>query len=139
MYSHKFNGPGVGYQLALSLFTSDLVYLKGPSPAGEPDVTEYQAELKAMIPDGKKVIVDGGYKDKDDNKLSNTNAHDPRPLRKFKARAKSRQEQFHARIKRFESVTASFRHGMNRHKTCFESICVICQYEMELVSPLFDP
>ena len=138
-YSHKFHGPGVGYQLALSLFTSDLVYLKGPDPAGQSDMQEYQAELKDLMPDGKKIVVDGGYNDKADKKLSRSNANDDRQLRKFKARAKARQESFHSRVKRFESVaTTPFRHGMDRHKTCFEAICVICQYEMELVSPLFD-
>lgn len=136
LFSHKYNGPALFYELALSLFTSDLVHMKGPEQKDDRGI--YRSELQAKIPEGKKAIADGGYRDKKDPKISTPNVHDPPELRKFKGRAKARQETFNSRIKRFDCLKNDFRHKRERHKVCFEAICVICQYEMELGSPLFD-
>lgn len=73
-----------------------------------------------------------------DMKVSAPNSDDAEQLRTFKARARMRQETFHGRLKRMSCLTAEFRHGKERHATCFEALCVLCCYEMELVSPLFD-
>jgi len=137
-FSHKFHGPGLGCELALSLFVDELVWLRGPAPAGDSDMKTCKSDLKGRIPKGKKAIVDGGHKDSRDLELSRTNTHDEHELRKLKSRAKARQEHFHSRVKRFKSVSGDFRHGIDRHRICFEAICVICQHEMELTSPLFD-
>ena len=139
MWSHKFNGPGLAYELALSLFESKLVWLNGPLPPGpNKDPTIYKSALKQKIPTGKLAIADKAYEDRSDPKLSTPNALDPEDLRKFKARAAMRQETFNGRIKRFACLQNPFRHSKGRHETCFVAICVICQYEMELVSPVFD-
>jgi len=137
-YSHKSNGPGLSYELALHLFESKLVWLKGPLPAAKPDLGIYQSELKQKIPTGKKAVTDGGYGDKKDPKLSQPNSHDTELLRTFKARARMRQEAFHSRLKRFHCLTDMFRHGQERHGTCFIAVAVICAYEMELVAPMWD-
>ena len=98
----------------------------------------YKSDLKAKIPAGKKIVVDSGYRDKADPKLAPPNSHDSEELRTFKARAKMRQESFNKRMKRFKCLDGKFRHGRDRHQSCFEAIAVTCQYEMELVSPPFD-
>ena len=140
MYSHKFNGPGLAYELAMSIFEPKLVWLKGPMKPGEVgnDLAVYKSEIKQKIPAAKKIVVDSVYKDKKDPRLARKNAHDPEDLRRFKARASARQEAFHSRIKRFACLQNPFRHSMDRHGTCFVAICVICQYEMDLVTPAFD-
>jgi len=98
----------------------------------------YKGDLKGKIPDGKKAVVDGGYNDHSDPKLARPNSHDPQQLRTFKARAKMRQEAFHTRIKRFNCLTNNFRHGRDRHGTCFIAVCVVLAYKMELVKPMWD-
>jgi len=136
-YAYKFNGPGLGYHLALHLWQDRLVFLKGPVQPGElTDAIVYDQDLKPMVPDGKKVIVDGGYGDSKDPKLSRPNAHDPPELRKFKGRARARQESFHGRMKRFDSIVHVFRSNRDKHRSCFEAIAVICCYEMEVDTPL---
>jgi hypothetical protein len=60
MYSHKFNGPGLAYELALSLYTNKLVWLNGPFKAGKGDTEIYESQLQAKIPNGKFAIVDNG-------------------------------------------------------------------------------
>jgi hypothetical protein len=53
------------------------------------------------IPDGKRVIADGGYPG-DIDKLSTYNQFDSERLKKFKARVKSRHETVNARLKIYE-------------------------------------
>lgn len=132
MYSHKFNGPGVAYEFALDVFSGRLVHMKGPAKAGMDDLTIYRSELKDKIPAGKLAIVDGGYKDFE----ARPNSHDSTELRNFRARARARQEAFNSRLKRFHCLTRSFRHSMDRHKIGMEAICVICQFEIDLGTPL---
>jgi len=126
------------YELALSLFDSKLVWLKGPIGAGTSDLAVYQSDLKQRIPAGKKVVTDRGYNDSKDPKLSQPNSLDSQELRTFKARARMRQEAFHARLKRFDCLTDEFRHSREKHGLCFESVCVIVCYEMELLTPMWD-
>lgn len=136
---HKSGGPGLSYELALHLWKPQLVWLNGPQHAGENnDLGRYQKKLKAKIPDGKVAITDGGYSDKKDPKLSQPNSQDTPELRTFKARARMRQEAFHSRIMKYNCLTNDFRHDMTRHGQCFEAICIICVYEMELLSPMWD-
>jgi len=137
-YAHKFKGPGLGYEIALHLWESRMVWLRHSERTGWNDITVYRQQLKTMIPDGKKVIADGGYRDAEDPQISTPNVYDLPELKTFKARARMRQEHFHNRIKNFTCLTSQFRHSEDRHAQCFEAICVILCFEMELISPLFD-
>jgi len=136
-YSHKFNGPGLAYELALDIWEDRLVWMRGPFKAGKGDYDIFQEELRKKMPRGKVAVVDRGYKKKGDNKVAPPNSHDEAQLQKFKARARMRQENFNCRIKKYDCLKYDFRHSMERHGDCFEAVCVICVYEMELVSPLF--
>jgi len=136
-YSHKSNSAGLAYEIALSLMAPRVVWLKGPLPAGNSDLKIYQSDLRQRIPAGKKAITDGGYGDKQDPKLSQPNSLDAEQLRTFKAHARMRQEAFHSRLKRFHCLTDMFRHRQKRHGHCFIAVTVICQYEMELYSPIW--
>jgi len=137
-YAHKFNGPGLGYEIGLHLWESKMVWLRKNLRTADSDLKAYRQSLKHKIPAGKKVIADGGYRDKNDPKVSTPNVYDPAELKTFKARARMRQEHFHSRIKRFKCLTSEFKSKEERHAQCFEAICVVLTYELELVSPLFD-
>jgi len=138
IYSHKRNGPGLMYELALSLFESKLVWVKGPIGAGKSDLAVYQSDLKQRIPAGKKAVTDRGYNDSKDPKLSQPNSMDSKQLQTFKARARMRQEAFHRRLKKFDCLTDEFRHNREKHGLCFESVCVIVCYEMDMGMPMWD-
>jgi len=113
------------------------VWIKGPIPASNHDVSVFRSDLKQKIADGKKGIADNGYRG-ERNVLSKPNSHDPPELRQFKRRAWSRHETYNGRIKNFRCLDSRFRHGIAKHQMCFETVCVICQYQIENGSPLFD-
>ena len=136
-YSHKFNQAALAYEIGIATRTSDVIWLNGPFPAGQHDITIFRKKLKEMIPKGKKVIGDNGYRG-EKKIIATPNSHDPPALGKFKSRARSRHETFNGKIKAYMILDNRFRHGEEKHKTVFEAMCVIVQYQMELGSPLFD-
>jgi len=141
IFSWKNNGPGLSYELALHLFEPRLVWVKQSEITKHNDRQNFvkPGGIRDHIPDGKKAITDRGYRGKGgDEKVAHPNSYDSEDLRTFKARARMRQENFHIRIKLFKCLDGKFRHSREYHQMCFEAICVLCVYEMELVNPLFD-
>jgi len=140
-WSHKCNKAGLRYELAISLRSSNLVWMKGPYPCGRNldrrifrKVNGLRAQLRAT---NKKGIADGGYTG-DPKRLSTPNAHDHPSVAKFKRRALRRHERFNAMTKTFKCLDSRFRHGERKFKVCFEAVCVICQYQLEFGQPLFE-
>ena len=127
------------YELAVSVYHNKLVWMNGPFPAGKPDITIFREEggLKDKIPDGKRVIGDKGYRGEKDI-MALPNAHDTEEVRMFKGRARARQEGFNAKVKNFNALEHRFQHKIEKHQTAFEAACVICQYQLENGSALFD-
>lgn len=142
-YSHKFHGPGLGYEIGLSIFKNQVIWLNGPVKAGEPDMNIFRLPggLKEKIPVGKRVIADKGYRGENEI-ISTPNDFDPPVLKGFKKRARARHETFNGRIKRFAILTERFRHRTNDdlkyHKKVFEACVIICQFEIESRHPLFE-
>jgi DDE superfamily endonuclease len=136
-YSHKSGKAAVNYQLAISIHENKLVAIDGPFPASRNDQGVFNESLRDKISPMKRVIVDKGYKNADP-KLCKPSSHDSKEMREFKSRARARHESFNGRIKIFHCLSQRFRHGVGKHQHCFEAVCVICQYQLECGSPLFD-
>jgi DDE superfamily endonuclease len=136
-YSHKFHQAAVNYEIGLSIFTSDVVWVNGPFPAGQNDMKIFREQgLMDIIPPRKLITGDGGYRGCPDI-ISTPNPRDPEDLRVFKKRARARHETFNARLKCFKCLAETFRHGVATHQTLFFAVCVIVQFQMENGSPLY--
>jgi DDE superfamily endonuclease len=115
---------------------SRIVWMNGPFPAAKPDIKIFREDgLKDKIPMGKRAIADNGYRG-EPAVISTRNPHEPPASRKFKRRARCRQETFNSRLKNFQILVMPFTHGIPKHKMAFEAVCVICQYQLD-ESPLF--
>jgi hypothetical protein len=137
-YSHKFNQAGLNYEIGLSPFDNQLTWVKGPMPAGTPDITVFRNDgLKGKLPLGKKAVEDRGYRG-EPAKCSIPNCQDTAEVRLFKSRAGARHESVNARFKNYGSLNCNFRHGIEKHKAVFEAVCVVVQFQFETGSPLFD-
>ena len=82
-FSHKFNRAAVSYKLAISTYEQKLIWINGPFPAGTHDITIYRNALMRMIPEGKKVIGDAGYRG-EPTTVSTYNPIDPQDVKNFK-------------------------------------------------------
>jgi hypothetical protein len=152
-YSHKSNSAGVTYEVAIAIRSDRVVWIRGPFPASQHDITTFRGGKKTdqikdpdalffHIPEGKKGVGDAGMKG-EPTKITVTKEQDSAAVRKYKGRAKSRQETFHARLKSFQILSTRFRHRLNvdtlqEHKTVFEATCVMCQYDLENDHGLFE-
>ena len=137
-YSHKFHKAALNYELGVSVFKNQLVWINGPFPAAINDITIYrQYGLKDKIPPGKKLIADNGYRGEKDT-IATPSIYDDVALKLFKRRARARQESFNQRIKIFQCLSTRFKHTLGKHKIVFEAVCVIVQYQIESDNPLFD-
>jgi hypothetical protein len=128
----------LAYELGISIWNNRLVWVNGPFPAGQSDLTIYRKPngLKSKIPPGKKVIADQGYPD--EPQCSIRNPFDTPEVKLLKKRAKARHETFNGRLKFFSILEVRFRHGVRKHKAVFEAVCVLVQYELENGHPLFE-
>jgi hypothetical protein len=123
-FSHKSKKAGLNYEIA-----------NGPFPATKHDKTIFIEELKKKIPPSRRAIGDRAY---EDPRVTTPNPQHSRALQKFLSRARTHHETFNSRLKNFNCLKEVFRHSHKKHQICFEAICVICQYQMENGSPLFD-
>lgn len=138
-FSHKYGKAGVNYELGISLSKNQLVWMNGPFPAGESDNRVFiryglRKKLKQLK---KRGIADGGYPGHP-LYLSTPNHLDSKDVKKFKSRALKRHETFNGMTKNFDCLSGRFRHSIDRFATCFEAVCVICQYQLELGDPLYN-
>jgi len=143
-YSHKFNGPALDYEIAMSVFAQKCVWINGPFPAGTSDLKVFRQGLKQKIEDARasgikhRGIVDRGYEGEAEC-LSLPSSQDDEAVRDFKGRALSRHETFNGRMKFFDCLDDRFRHrDLLKHKWCFFAVAVIVQLGMDFGSPLFD-
>lgn len=136
-YSHKFKGPALDYEIRISLYENKVVWVNGPFKASKHDITIFRSALKAKIPKGKLAIADLGYRG-EKKIIAVPNSHDIAEVRDFKGRARARQESFNKKIKNYKVLTDKFRHGIEKHKMCFEACVLLGQHQLENGSPLFD-
>lgn len=133
------------YELGVAIWSNRLVWINGPFLPGEDtDLTVFRKPggLKEHIPPGKKAVADRLYS-AEREKISTRNPFDTAEVKKFKGRASARHESFNARLKHMGILDQPFRHGrggnaLEKHKTVFEAVCVITQYDLENGQPLFD-
>jgi hypothetical protein len=128
-FSHKIHGPAVSYEVALAIHESRIVSISGPFPAATNDLTIFRSKLEAMIPDGSKAIADSAYRSSE--KVSVSCSHDSPELRRFKSRARARQESFWRRLKCFKCLGERYHHPIDKHRMIFEAVCVVVQYQFE--------
>jgi DDE superfamily endonuclease len=134
-FSHKLHGPALSYEIGISIHSSNLVWVNGPFPASTNDDTIFQSALKHVIPPGKKAITDSGYHG---DKVTHTNRCCDEATKLLIRRARQRHEKVNSRLKIFACLNQAFIHKLPLHKSVFEAVCVIVQYQMENGSPLYD-
>lgn len=97
-YFHKFNGPGLRYEICLSTLTVHIVWVHGPFPCTSYSALKiFQLPLKGALGLGKMVVASCGYKNK--------SCHMPSGLNDTKSKKeaciRARHETLNRRLKQF--------------------------------------
>jgi len=133
-YSHKHNGPGLRYEIAVSIFGGRIVWASGPFKCGEnSDVSIFRRGLKKRLDTDEFVIADNGYHDE----RCITPPRENHPLRKRFSQIRARHETVNGRMKQFRVLRETFHHPLHRHADCFFAVLNIT-YLMLDEEPLFD-
>eukprot|EP00536_Pseudo-nitzschia_multiseries_P001354 jgi/Psemu1/3171/gm1.3171_g len=132
MYSNKFNGPGVKYEVGVCLKTGWIVWINRPFVGSKNDGTIFKEGLSNLLHDNKAVEVYRGYRG--DDKMKPPDMGFTRKERKMKSNAWALHETVNGRLKIFNVLTLHFRHMkpdtqgmMQKHKICFKAVAVITQ------------
>ena len=131
-YSHKFKGPGVRYEVALSINGGDIAHINGPFPCGfNPDIHIFCSKLIHMLEEGEMVEADRGYRG-EPTKVRIPVDYMSNHQRRQKNHARARQEMVNRPFKQFGALSQHFHHrvtmnDMKKHKVVFYAIAVITQ------------
>lgn len=131
-FSHKFCSAGLRYEVALCIWTGQIVWAHGGYPCGDwPDVKIARRHFVHFMDAGEKSLADRGYNDSNcfitptpRNKPCHTNVM-------------SRHETINKRLKQFNVLNCTFRHDLTKHRLCFYSVVNVTQLIIKYEQPLF--
>lgn len=130
-FSHKFRGPGLRYEIGLSITDGNIVWAHGPFPCGAwADLRIFRADLKLRLKDGEHVLTDGGYRDKRCKRVLGGNFN-------LSARVKARHETLNRHLKQFRVLGNAFRHSLKKHSQCFFAVANLVEVMIESGESLF--
>jgi hypothetical protein len=136
-YSHKFNGPGLRYEIAICIQTGEPVWINGPFPCGSwSDLRIARNALVDALDAGEYYLADGGYRDGGQYSVT------PTGLYLFDDRQKSvvraRHETLNKRYKDWGALRQLYRHNRVSHSKVFRAIANIVQVTIMNGEPLFE-
>ncbi len=135
-YAHKCKGAGVRYEAAVSLYTSKIIWIKGPFPCGEfPDAKIFHLFLKKELDKHEMGVADRGYRSI--SQLSTKMPHQQKAKRKFIGRILAQQETVNQRLKKFGCLCIKFRHDLKDHILYFKAVSVIVQLRLADDNPIY--
>jgi hypothetical protein len=137
---YKFKGkPGLRYEVAVCLRTSDIVWTSGPHfPGLYNDLQIFREALIHMLDDGERVEADKGYLGDHPWYVKipdGVNEKNDRTL--LDSRQRSRHETVNNRFKRFGCMRMKFRHSIEKHGDCFNCVAILTQLSIDQGLGLF--
>ena len=126
-FSHKFNGPGLRYEVGVCIRTGDIVWINGPFKCGEKnDMQIFVSRLMKKLDTNEKVEADMGYQGMP-TKVRHPRVYISLADKKAKGRARARHESINGRIKIFRCIGETFRHNIKKHKSVFLAAATVTQ------------
>ena len=98
-WSHKFNGPGVRYEVGVCIQTAEIVWFRGPFPCNVSDREIFDTFLAQKLIPGEGVEADSGYRGRD--QIFTPGIAKTRAERKQKSQVRGRHENVNSRLKVF--------------------------------------
>lgn len=140
LYSHKFKGPGLRYEIAVSLLNQDIVWVSGPYlPGVMNDLQIFRDGLIDMLEPGERVEADNGYFGECPEFCKCPGAVTNLPTReRITKRVRNRHEAYNERFKNWECLKQIFRHGHIKHSMCMRAVVVLTQLAIRDGEVVFD-
>jgi len=122
LYSHKLNNPGYRYEVAVGVFSGEIVSLNGPFNAGSnSDVKIFRSDLKQKLGENEKALADRGYRG-DEDIVTNYDKDIVFEEKRRRSRELALHENVNEYFKRWSCLTEShFRHSTMSHSNFVEN------------------
>lgn len=136
-WSHKYNGAGLRYEVAMCIATGDIVWFNGPfPPCNMSDREIFDLHLDQHLIEGEGVEADSGY-------TGRVNIFTPgvgktRNARKQKSQARARLESTNGLFKVFGVMKKWENHDTAKHGTMAKAVAVIVQLSFSCGERLYD-
>jgi len=147
LYSFKFRGPALRYEVAVSLLSNDIVWINGPFCPGDwNDLEIFRSSLINQLETGERVEADNGYVGEAPKYVvcpaSITTKIEELALMR---RVEGRHEVLNKHIKNWKCMKGPFHvkgtpfEKMEKHSSLFRSCTVVTQVAMQMgVGELYD-
>ena len=123
-YSPKLNGPGLKYEVAISIRTGHIVWVSGGIPCGRwNDLDFAKANFLLQLPQGEKIIADDGYCTSSRFICPSNRPNAENTIRRLLAR----HETVNGILKSFRGLSSMFRHELFKHRWCFFAVANVTQ------------
>ena len=140
-YSHKFKGPGLRYEVAISILGGDIVWINGPYMPGDwNDLVIFRDGLLQALEEFERVEADDIYRGECPRyvKCPCGIVTNPESRERMQHRVGLRHETVNERLKNYRCLEERFRHGIKKHSACFRAVAVLTQLAIESGEALFD-
>lgn len=140
-YSYKYKAAGLRYLVAVSICSSDIVYLAGPYlPGMYNDLMIFRmCGIKDELEQREKVEADDGYSGDHPGYCICPKGYATRTdQKKLTGRVRMRHEHINERMKNFQCLSLRFRHSVEQHSACFRAVAVLTQLAIESGKPMID-
>ena len=140
-YSSKFKGPGLRYEVGISILHGDIIWINGPFACGQwPDIKIFlKGGLKDNLAEGERVEADDGYISADPQYIkSRSGIFHPELGQNTRNTLRARQETVNKRMKQFGALSGIFRHTIDKHGDVFDAVALVTQVAIENGEPLFE-
>jgi hypothetical protein len=140
LFSHKFNGPALRYEVALSLLSDDIVNIEDPyAPGDYNDPMIFLDGLVHMLEPGERCEADNIYDSLTPKYVKCTKSIESLPEEdKMRLRLEGRHENLNKRIKHWKCLVYKYKgkgtteEKIEKHNALFRACCVLTQIAMEL-------
>jgi len=134
-FSHKFNHPGLTYEIGLAIYSDQVVWVNGPHPAGVSDLKMFKEHgLAILLIDAKeKAVADSTYT----HFAVSQRGDGPHDWKHAKNRFRARQESVNRRLKVFRCLQDRWRHDHDLHRHVVRAIVLLTQISFQH-NPLMD-
>ena len=135
-WSHKFNGPGIRYEVATCIRTGDTVWFRGPFPCNFSDREIFDTFLAKKLFPGEGVEADSGYMGR--GQIFTPGVARSRKDRKEKSQVRGRHENVNGRLKVFGVMKRWDNHDTGKHSVFARCVAVIVQLSFTLGEKMYD-
>lgn len=134
--SPKATGAAVKYEVAISIFSGDIVWVYGPHVGGKHDTSIFREKMRELLEPKEMVIADAGYQGEGSFIFTRKDFYN-QLTKKEASQLRARGETCNRRFKQWGILKQVFRNVPLKHQAAFYAVAVLTQIDIDAGNVLF--